>query len=259
MGVLPRRLRHGEEATLTEHLGELRTRLVIGLLGVAAGFSVAYAFHTDILRWLNRPLAEGVKPTTLAVAEPFFTSIVISLWVGFALALPVLLWQLWAFLAPAFQEHTQRVLIAFVAFSSVLFFGGLVFAYFVALPKAVSFLTSFDQELYDIQIRAKDYYSFVMLVLAAVGVCFELPVFILALVRLGILSTRKLRRNRRIGYVLIVALAVALPGVDPVTLAFTTAPLLVLFELSIWLSVFFERRWQERKAAQEAAFEAGDF
>jgi sec-independent protein translocase protein TatC len=124
----------------------------------------------------------------------------------------------------------------------VLFVGGLAFAYRVALPAALKFLTSYDQNIYDIQIRAKDYVSFAVLVLVAVGVVFELPAFIVGFVRLGILSSSTLRRNRRIGYVAVAALAVALPGVDPVTTVFEMVPLLVLFEASIWLSVLVERR-----------------
>jgi sec-independent protein translocase protein TatC len=256
---LPRRLRHGEEATLVEHLGELRGRLVVCVIALLAGFSVAFAFHVRIIHWLNGPLPPHLKPTTLGVAEPFLTSMVISLWVGLAIAFPIILWQLWAFLAPAFQEHTQRQLIGFVVFASVLLAGGLVFGYFVALPAAVHFLTSYDSELYNTQIRAKDYYSFVLLVLAAVGVVFELPIFVLAMVRIGILTTAKLRRNRRIGYVIVAAVAVALPGVDPVTTLLEMAPLMILFECSIWLSVLFEKRWRARAEAQEAAFQAGDF
>jgi sec-independent protein translocase protein TatC len=255
---LPRRLRHGEEATLVEHLGELRARLVVCLIALVAGFSVAFAFHVRIIHWLNGPLPDKLKPTTLGVAEPFLTSMVVSIWVGLALAFPVILWQLWAFLAPAFQEHTQRVLVGFVVFASLLLVGGLVFGYFVALPAAVHFLTNYDSQLYNTQIRAKDYYSFVLLVLAAVGVVFELPIFVLALVRIGVLTTAKLRRNRRIGYVIVAAVAVALPGVDPVTTLLEMVPLMILFELSIWLSVFFERRWRARDAAQEAAFQGGD-
>src|SRR4051794_9228556 len=114
MRALPRRLAHGEEATLTEHLGELRTRLVVALIAIIAGATVAFIFHKHLLHWLNRPLAEGVKPTTFGVAEPFFTSVVISLWVGLALALPIVLWQFWGFFAPAFAEHTQRALVGFV-------------------------------------------------------------------------------------------------------------------------------------------------
>jgi sec-independent protein translocase protein TatC len=255
---LPRRLRHGEEATLVEHLGELRGRLVVCLIALVAGFSVAFAFHVRIIHWLNGPLPAKLKPTTLGVAEPFLTSMVVSIWVGLALAFPIILWQVWAFLAPAFHEHTQRILVGFVVFATVLLAAGLVFGYFVALPAAVHFLTNYDSQLYNTQIRAKDYYSFVLLVLAAVGVVFELPIFVLALVRIRVLTTAKLRRNRRIGYVIVAAVAVALPGVDPVTTMLEMVPLMILFELSIWLSVFFERRWRARDAAQEAAFQGGD-
>ncbi len=258
MRGLPRRLRHGEEATLVEHLGELRGRLVVCLIALVAGFSVAFAFHVRIIHWLNGPLPAKLKPTTLGVAEPFLTSMVVSIWVGLALAFPIILWQVWAFLAPAFHEHTQRILVGFVVFATVLLAAGLVFGYFVALPAAVHFLTNYDSQLYNTQIRAKDYYSFVLLVLAAVGVVFELPIFVLALVRIRVLTTAKLRRNRRIGYVIVAAVAVALPGVDPVTTMLEMVPLMILFELSIWLSVFFERRWRARDAAQEAAFQGGD-
>jgi sec-independent protein translocase protein TatC len=260
MRLLPRRLRHGEEATLVEHLGELRGRLVFCLIAIVAGFAVAFAFHVRIIHWLNKPLSDQIpKPTTLGVAEPFLTSVVVSLWVGFAVAFPVICWQLWSFLAPAFREHTQRILVGFVAFSTLLLAGGLVFGYYVALPAAVHFLTNYDTALYNVQIRAKDYYSFVLLVLASCGVVFELPIFVLALVRIGVLTTAKLRRNRRIGYVIVAAVAVALPGIDPVTTLMEMGPLMVLFEGSIWLAVLFERRWKTQAAAREAAFEAGDF
>lgn len=245
--LLPRRLGHEETAELVDHLGELRTRLIVILLALAAGFAVAYGFHHQLIEWLNRPLPAGRrKPVTFGVTEPFMTSLKVSLYAGFALALPVILWQLWAYLAPAFRKGTERALIAFVAFASILFAVGVGFGYTVALPAAVRFLTNYDSQIYDIQIRASSYYSFALLSLVAVGLVFELPIFILALVRLGITTSRKLRRNRRIGYVVMAALAVALPGVDPVTTAFEMVPLMLLFECSIWLSVVFERRWQAR-------------
>jgi sec-independent protein translocase protein TatC len=127
---------------------------------------------------------------------------------------------------------------------------GLAFGYYLALPAAVHFLTNFDESLYDIQIRARDYISFSLLVMAATAVVFELPVFVLALVRLGILTTAKLRRNRRLGYVIVAAVAVALPGVDPVTTTLEAVPLLILYEGSIWLSVLFERRWRPHLAQE---------
>jgi sec-independent protein translocase protein TatC len=143
-------------------------------------------------------------------------------------------------------------------FATLLFLGGLFFAYFVALPASIDFLTNFDEDLYDIQLRARDYYTFVLWVLIALSIVFELPIFVLALARLGIVPSSKLRRNRRIGYVAVTALAVAMPGVDPVTLLFTMIPLLILFEMSIWLAVFFDRRWQRAANARDAAFEAGE-
>jgi len=255
--VIPRRLAPGEEAPLVDHLGELRARLVWCLVAVGAAFILTFTFHDTIIGWLNRPLDTGVKPTTFAVAEPFMTSFMISFWAAVAIALPVILWQLWSFLAPAFYEHTQRIVLGFVLFATVLFVGGLIFAYFVALPASIQFLTNFDSDLYDIQLRARDYYTFVLWVLIALSVVFELPIFILALARLGIVPSSKLRRNRRIGYVAVTALAVLMPGVDPVTLLFTMIPLLLLFEMSIWLAVFFDRRWQRAADAREAAFEAG--
>jgi sec-independent protein translocase protein TatC len=260
MRLLPRRLRHGEEATLVEHLGELRTRLVISLLSVAVAFAVVYAFHGQLLDWLNRPLPDRLrKPTTFGVAEPFITSFMVSFWASLLLALPVCLWQLWSFLAPAFQEHSQRIVAGFTAFAGFLLVAGIMFGYFVALPAAVHFLTNYDSSHFDIQIRARDYYSFVITVLFAVAIVFELPIFVLALARLGIVPAAKLRRNRRIGYVIVAAVAVALPGVDPVTTLLEMAPLMVLFELSIWLAVLFDRRWKAREEAREAALQAGEW
>jgi sec-independent protein translocase protein TatC len=251
---LPRRLAHAEPAELVDHLGELRARLVISLGALAVGSAVGYAFHARLLGLLNQALPAGRRhPVTLGVAEPFTTSIKISLCAGFALALPVILWQSWSFFAPALADGTQRVVGWFVVISTLLFAAGVVFAYRLALPAAVHFLTSYDSGLYDIQVRASSYYSFALLVLFAVGVVFELPVFVLALVRLGVTSSTRLRRSRRIGYVAVAALAVALPGVDPVTTAFEMAPLLVLYESSIWLSVLFERRWRSGSAAALAS------
>jgi sec-independent protein translocase protein TatC len=163
---------------------------------------------------------------------------------GFALALPVVLYQLWSFLAPAIAADTQRVVSVFVLIATGLFAAGIAFGYFVLLPRAISFLTNFDDELYDVQIRASYYLSFVAFALVAMGLVFEMPIFILALVRLRVLSAGTLRRNRRLGIFLVVLVAVLLPTVDPVSLAFEALPMLLLFELSIWIAAVMERRWE---------------
>jgi sec-independent protein translocase protein TatC len=136
----------------------------------------------------------------------------------------------------------------------VLLAAGLAFGYWVLLPKALQFLTTYDEQLYDIQIRASYYLSFVTFALLAMSLVFQLPIFILALVRLGVITSASLRRNRRIGIALIVVVAALLPTVDPISLAFETIPLLILFELSIWASVFFERRWARALDAQREPY-----
>jgi sec-independent protein translocase protein TatC len=241
---LPRRLLHGEEATLVEHLDELRTRLIIVLCALIPAFLLAFAFHEQIMEWLTGPLADDKKLVTLGVTEPFTTSVKVSLIAGLALALPVLLWQIWGFLAPAVQPHFQRIVLVFVAIATALFAAGVVFMYYVVLPRALDFLTSYDADLYDIQIRASYYYNFAALTLVAGGIAFLMPIFILALVRLRVLTSDRLRSNRRIAFVVLLVFAIMLPTVDPVSLAFEVVPLLLLFEASIWMSVFMERRWQ---------------
>lgn len=242
---VPRRLEYGQRAELTDHLGELRGRLVICLLAFAATTTFAFVFRGDLLAWLNAPLPDGLrKPVTLSPAEPFTTSLKISMLAGFALALPVILWQVWSFLAPTVEKGSQRIIAVFVALAGALLAAGITFGYFMVLPPAVGFLTTFDANHYDIEVRASNYYSFVLFVLSSVGVVFELPIFLLALTRLRVLSSAKLRRNRRLGYVAMAVVAVVLPGVDPMTTALLMGPLFILFEASIWLAVFFERRWK---------------
>jgi sec-independent protein translocase protein TatC len=250
---LPRRLGHGQHAELVDHLDELRSRLVVSVIAVVAAFAVSYAFHARLLAMLESPLPAGKKLVTFGVTEPFMTSLQVSLVGAVAIALPVLLWQAWSYFAPAIDPQVQRTVAVAVVAATMLFVVGLVFAYKVAMPAAVHFLTTYDQHVYDINVRAKDYISFALAVLVAVGLVFELPAVIVALVRIGIVRADQLRKNRRIGYVAVAALAVALPGVDPVTTAFEMAPLMVLFEASIWVSVAVERRVAARTLASSAS------
>ncbi len=243
MARLPRRLRYGESATLVEHLTELRNRLLIALAAVAFFFAFTYGFRTRIIGWLREPVPARFELTTFSPGEPFLTSFSVALYAAIALAVPVLVWQIWAFLAPAFEERSQQAVVRLVMVATALLFCGMAFAYWVVLPRAIPFLLGFDAELYDTQLRAREYFSFASIVILGTGVLFELPIFVLGLVRLGILSAARLRRNRRIGYGLCLLGVVFMPGVDFVTMAMQAAPVVVLFELSIWVSVFFERRW----------------
>jgi len=242
--LAPRRLGTDEEATVVEHLSELRHRLLIAIAAIIPAFLLTFAFHTQLIEWLMRPLPEDKTLVTLGVTEPFTTAVKVSGLAAIAIVLPILIWQVWGFLAPAVDHATQRVLRIFIVIATALFAAGVVFAYFVVLPAAITFLTNFDDTLYNVQIRASYYLSFTSLVLIASGLAFEMPIFILALVRIRVLSYDKLRHNRRIGYALMVAFAILLPTVDPVSLLFEVIPLLILFEASIWLSKIMERRWK---------------
>ena len=250
--IVPRRLGHEEEASLVEHLTELRHRLVFCLIAIVPAFGLAYAFHERLIDRLKDLLPAGTPLVTLGVTEPFTTSLKVSFYVALAIVLPVLLWQIWAFLAPAVSEDIQRVIGIFVVMATGLFVAGVAFCYTIVLPKALTFLVDYDSELYEEQIRASYYLSFVTLTLFAFGIAFQMPIFILALVRIGVLSSDRLRRNRRIGYVAMLSFAILLPTVDPVSLALEVVPLFVLFELSIWLSVLMERRWERSAAEAEA-------
>jgi len=250
---LPRRLEHGEEATLVEHLGELRARLLIALGSIVLVLPFALYFRGHLIEWLERPLPPDQHLVTLGVTEPFFTVIKVCLYASFAVALPVILYQLWSFLAPAMEQQSQRVVAVFSLIATGLFACGVAFAYFVVLPRALTFLTNFADEFFETQIRASYYFSFVSLALVAMGLVFEMPIFILALVRLRVVTAAQLRRNWRMGLFLVAVLAVLLPTVDPVSLVFETVPLFALYGLSIVLATFMERRWEKAGVLWAAA------
>ena len=210
------------------------------MLGSIAG----YVLHRRVLHVLVSALPpEHRQLTTFGITEPFTTSLKLSLVVGMLIALPIVLWQVWAFVAPTLDPATQRSIALFVTVAAALLFVGVAFGDRVALPAALKFLTTYDSSTYNVQIRAADFISFAVLVLAACGVVFELPIAVLGLVRVRALTSQKLRANRRIGYMIVCVIGVALPGVDPVTTIVETIPLAILFEASIWMAVFFERRW----------------
>jgi sec-independent protein translocase protein TatC len=239
----PRRLPREEEATLVEHLDELRGRIIVALAAIAVATAIAFVFHNRILEWLARPLPpEHQKLAAFGVTEPFSVSVTVSLYAGILFALPVILSQLWSFLVPALDPAAERRILLLAAFGLVLGAAGLAFGYGVLLPRAVHWLTNYDTTNFKLLIRASTYYSFVVTVLLGIVCVFETPLVVLALVNLGVLSSAGLRRNRRKGYFIVSAVALALPGPDPVTTLLELVPMLALFEGSIWLAAYAERR-----------------
>jgi len=189
------------------------------------------------------PANRGRQPVTLGVTEPFVTTFTVAGYAALLLALPFLLYQAYAFVLPAFSPAERKVALPLMLMVPVLFIGGVAFGWFLALPRAVEFLQNFNDDSFDILIQARDYYRFSIVFLAVIGLLFQIPVGVLAVTRLGIVSTRQLRRNR--GYVILaiaVLAAVATPTPDPVTMLVSMVPLVLLFELSVVLARIFERR-----------------
>jgi sec-independent protein translocase protein TatC len=201
---------------------------------------------------LNSPLPEGFKPITFGVTEPFLTTVTISAYGGLALALPVILYQVYAFVLPAFSPTERRVALPILLMVPILFAAGVAFGYFVILDRAVDFLLNFNENQFNIQVRARDYYSFVALMLLAMGLMFQVPLAILAVTRIGIVTPAQLRAWRRYAYFACVVVAALLPTVDPVSMIIETVPLIVLFELSIVLASLFGRSRQRAPAEPSA-------
>jgi len=183
------------------------------------------------------------KPVTIGVTEPFVTTFTVSGYAALLLALPLILYQLYAFLLPAFSPQERKTAVPFMVMVPILFLCGVAFGYYVALPRAVDFLLNFNDDNFDILVGAKDYYKFSIVLLLVVGLLFQIPVGVLAITRLGILTPAQLAKNR--GYIILgvaVIAAVATPTPDPFTMLVTMVPLVLLFEISLLLARIFHKR-----------------
>jgi sec-independent protein translocase protein TatC len=232
---------HEDRLTLVEHLDELRTRIVIAVFAFVVALGLCFWQNHQILKIINDPLPNGTEPITLSPTEPFTTTLTVAAYAALLISLPVILYQVYAFILPAFSPTEKKVAFPLLLMVPVLFVAGAVFAYFVVVPAALKFLLNFNEHQFNTQIRARDYYSFVLLTLVSAGIVFQVPVGILGLTRLGIVTPQKLKRNRRYAYLGCAVLAALLPGVDPVSMLIEMVPLVVLYELSILLSVAFGR------------------
>jgi len=234
-----RPISHEDRLSVVDHLDELRSRLIFsGLAFVVAWGITAWQNHI-VLEIVNAPLPNGIEPITLGPAEAFYTTLTNSAYFALLIALPVILYQLYAFVLPAFSPAEQRVARPIILMVPVLFIIGVVFCYFVVLTPALKFLLSFNADEFNTQVRARDYYSFVTLLMLAMGLGFQIPVGVLAACKLGLTNVTKLRKNRRYAIVVIVILASLLPTLDPLTLILESIPLYALYELSILLAARF--------------------
>src|SRR5215216_1721476 len=204
------------------------------------------------------PKAGARRPVTLGVGEPFTVTFKVVGYAALLVSLPFLLWQAYAFVLPAFSPREREIALPLMLMVPFLFVAGVAFAYYMILPNAISFLQNFNDDNYDILLQARDYYKFSILVLMAMGLLFQVPIGILAVTRVGIVTPRQLRQNRRYAILVIAIVAMVLPGQDPVTMLLLMAPLLVLFEGSILLAALVDRRVERSRAREEAELAASD-
>ena len=228
-------------------------QLVVGALdrsgsGVSAATraslqGVSPQLHKAI-KGLSKP-PEGNKPVTLGIGEPFTTTLGIALIFAFILALPIILYELYGFLLPAFSPEQQRLATPLMLAIPFLFVMGVMFGYFVVLPSALRFFQNFNSGEFNVLVQASQYYHFAAVTLLAMGLVFQVPVGILAATRAGVVTPKQLRHNRRYAILACGAVAAFLPG-DAITLVLETVPLYLLFELSVLLATIIERRGRRR-------------
>jgi sec-independent protein translocase protein TatC len=243
-GMRVRRVGRDERLSVVEHLDELRNRVVVSLVALLVAFVVAYAFHDQLLELLEWPLPERYEDTgliTLSPTEPFFTVLKVCAYAAVLAALPVWLYQLYAFVIPAVHDQPRRRMLLVVAGASSLFVAGVAFGYLIVLPVALDFLLGFGDDVFLTQVRAGEYFGFVTTLMLASGLLFEVPVAMLALARLGVTSAEFYVRHWRVAIVLIAALAAILPGGDPFSMLLLMIPQILLYLVGIWLAKRFGR------------------
>ncbi len=240
------------------HLGELRGRLLKCLVAVGIGFIGSYFFKEELFQVLSRPLLKimGEKGTMIftGVPEPFFVYLKVSLVASIFFSAPVILYEIWAFVAPGLYSQERRYVVPFVFFSSLLFLGGTLFAYYVVCPLGFKFLLGFAANNIQPMLAIKEYFSFSTKLLLAFGFVFELPLFIIFLSKAGIVSPQTLARQRKYVILLIFAVAAFLTPPDVATQFMMAGPLFALFEIGILMARIFGRKEEgpEEKEAKEA-------
>ena len=236
-----------KELSLTEHLAELRTRLIRSIAAVAVGFCISYAFIEPIFAMLSRPLEKVLPPGTSLIftsyPEAFFTYLKLALVCGIFIASPFILYEIWAFVAPGLYEHEKKWALPFVVFSSIFFVGGALFGYIVVFPAAFNFLAGYAGKDLKLLPSVSEYFSLTIKLLLGFGAAFELPIFMVFMALIGLIDARMLRKNRKYALLIIFILAAVLtPTPDVVNQCLLAAPLLILYEISIFLVALIGKR-----------------
>ena len=235
-----------EKLPITSHLEELRRRLIICLVAIGAGFVVSYAFSKKIFLLLMVPLLDVLPPggslIFTGLTEAFFTYLKVSFLAGIFVASPIVLYQIWLFISPGLYEKEKHYAYPFVIFSTVFFVGGALFGYFMVFPVGFKFFMSFASEVIRPLPSIKEYLSFSAKLLIAFGIVFELPLFVLFLSRVGIVDAKMLSSQRKYALIAVFIASAILTPPDVITQLMMAVPLLLLYELSIWVAKFFGKK-----------------
>lgn len=225
-----------KELSLVQHLSEFRDRLMVASIAIVITTAISFLFTTDIIKLLLVP-AGVTRLLALSPTENFTTYFRVALFSGFALAMPVILYEIYAYIDPALHRNERRFALTLGPFVLLLFVGGMLFCYLILLPNALKFLINFGSEVIDNQLRASEYLSFVTLFIVGMGVVFEMPVLIYALIRLGVVQRTWLTSKRRYVFVGSFLLsAVITPTPDPFNQTIVAIPMYLLFELGLLLA-----------------------
>ncbi len=229
--------------TLIDHFAELRTRLFIALGAWVVGAGAAFYFRLPLLAWLRAPLPENITLTAFSILEPFTVSMQVSAFFGLALASPIIMSQIWGFIAPGLYPEERRWAVPFVLFTVLAFALGIVFAYYVVLPLALPIIVGFLAGEVTVLPGIGDYISKILLYMAVFGIIFEMPIVGFLLARLGIVQATMLRQYRRYAIVIgCIVAAVITPTADPFNFALVAVPLVILYEISIVVVRVSQRR-----------------
>jgi sec-independent protein translocase protein TatC len=247
-----------EKMPFTQHLLELRKRLMVCAIAVGVGFLVCYGFADKLFQILCKPWIDAlpkeqtVKLIATAPHEAFFTYMKVAFIAGTMLAVPVILYELWCFIAPGLYEKEKRAVLPVVFFSSFFFLGGALFGYFCVFPYGFQFFASFATDYITPMITTREFLTFSTRMLIGFGVVFELPIFAFFLAKLGLITAPFMRRIRKVAIVVIFIIAAAItPGPDVFSQLMMAGPLLILYEASVWIVHFFGKKEKVEEEAEE--------
>lgn len=230
-----------EEMTLQEHLEELRDRIVKIVIGLVPAFIFGFIVYRQVLG----EMVEKAQVDGFDIRSPTDTitiSFKIALYIAIAIMAPWIVYQIIAFLAPGMTRKEKRFLYSALPFVSILLFSGVAYAWFVAIPRALGFLGSWNEGLIDFNIDANETLSFYLALMVGLGLAFQLPVIIFIISKLGIVSPAKLRKWRKYAYlILLVVSSIVTPTTDPFNLALVAIPMVLLYELGIIISSIFAK------------------